>query len=1004
MAIGKIQKPGKGFGGALGYAVEKEGARVLDSNLAADPTDVNAAAAELAHWSRTIHPDIEKPVQTLSISLPPGEHMTDDQWRAFVDDYMEGMGWGDAKKVVVLHTDTEHSHVHIVMSRVVAVEQADGTYLGKVLSNSNSFIKTEHLLDTLEQKYGLTRVREGMRQAIRERPMAALENLLEKNLKVTEAQLVRQVSRVIKDPKERAQILAKIKTDRGTIKTADGKYTTRAVVAEGRRLERNMQRLTKQRHSTRQVKPREDSRPGLALSDEQQVARRAGASGRGLENITGYAGAGKTTLLEEVRKDLESQGRRVVGCAISGKAAAGLQEGAGIESSTIARMLMDIKAKRLTLDSHTVLIVDEAGMVDRSQLDRLMQHAADAGAAVRLVGDSRQLRPVGRGGSFDLARQIAGETAVTAVIRQSDTKDKDDTVLVDRQWMRDASAKFGGGEAAQALKDYQDKGHVQWSASRGSARARIVKDYAADVAAGRNTKDMIVMAHRRDDVHALNNSIRDELKSQGKLGEETTITVKQTVKDALGNEVTTERQLALAAGDRLVALRNDKSADLKNGQFGTVVKVNGHLVTVDVDNGDKKPIRQTIDTEKYNHIAHGYAATIHKEQGDTRDKAFVLGSDTMDSHLTYVSMTRHREDVRLYANRAEFETDEDLRESLSKTPEPDVLDGETESETLEESYERDANDGNAAVRDAEARSAGAAAENGLGAGRGDGRRIVHHESGYEADLHGRRPEAATGSSKPVRSLSSGYLEIHQERLARTMHGVSQPTDATMGRAGRTAGAENPQVNGGTRSGAVGVRSAALRELRRSDGQSSIESKWRNLEMSFKNFESDRQQRAAREVPDMRRYATPGTETRAAYEAERAKVRAQPSRENSADEADSDNKGGGRERYLGEGDARNVGRNAEAFGQGFGHAKAEIGAHLQAQESLEAKTERYIDTAKPMENDDGTYRLEMQDDNGDAFVAGDEDGPYKYGTIEEAETAQAIIESEANERDGGGMEL
>ena len=46
----------------------------------------------------------------------------------------------------------------------------------------------------------------------------------------------------------------------------------------------------------------------------------------------------------------------------------------------------------------------------------------------------------------------------------------------------------------------------------------------------------------------------------------------------------------------------------------------------------------------------GWALTIHKSQGATIDRAYILGSATMDRHLTYVAMTRHKLDARLYAD------------------------------------------------------------------------------------------------------------------------------------------------------------------------------------------------------------------------------------------------------------------------------------------------------------------------------------------------------------------
>ena len=56
----------------------------------------------------------------------------------------------------------------------------------------------------------------------------------------------------------------------------------------------------------------------------------------------------------------------------------------------------------------------------------------------------------------------------------------------------------------------------------------------------------------------------------------------------------------------------------------------------------------------YQAIDHGYATTIHKNQGATVDRSHVMASGTMDRHLTYVAMTRHRDGVQLYAAQDEF--------------------------------------------------------------------------------------------------------------------------------------------------------------------------------------------------------------------------------------------------------------------------------------------------------------------------------------------------------------
>src|SRR5690606_33918193 len=75
------------------------------------------------------------------------------------------------------------------------------------------------------------------------------------------------------------------------------------------------------------------------------------------------------------------------------------------------------------------------------------------------------------------------------------------------------------------------------------------------------------------------------------------------------------------------------------------------LLSVRLDNG-----RDVVFSEdSYRNVDHGYAATIHKSQGATVDRTFVLATGMMDQHLTYVSMTRHRDGADLYAAREDFE-------------------------------------------------------------------------------------------------------------------------------------------------------------------------------------------------------------------------------------------------------------------------------------------------------------------------------------------------------------
>ena len=644
--IGKIIK-GKGFGGAVRYAMQKDlgEARLIGTNLVADRNDADALAAEMAEHAAMLRPDVKKAVQHVSLSAAPGEHLTDEQWRRVAEAYMEKMGFKDNQYVLVRHADTGHDHVHLILNRV--------SMSGELVSTRFDYRRQEIALDQIEREHSLVRTHEQLAAQMRAHPEQAIDALLRNRTSFTERDLKRHFGRALRDDAEIERTVERVlKDERCLIAGERGglrHFTSREVLAEQAALRGSLGALLRTPDGERRGGFAERfSGLTLALSAEQRAAVESITGERHLSVVSGYAGAGKSTMLHAARLTWEAQGKQVFGCALAGKAAKGLEESSGIASDTLAKRMMDLEKGRLALTRESVVVVDEAGMVENRQMAVLAKHCADAGASLVLVGDDRQLRPIGRGGAFNAAREMAGETAIESVRRQR------------LEWQREASVAFGRGQATAALGAYIEQGRVQWAASRGSARTALVRDYAAAVEQGQSTGGLLALAHRRRDVAELNAEIRGRLKAQGRLGEEKRFTLRQGERRA---------EIDLAAGDRIVFTQNDRQLEVKNGSFGTVLELGEREVRVRLDDGAEKH----IDLGDYGHIEHGYAATMHKSQGATVERTFVLATPGMDAHLSYVALSRHQADTALYAGKADFEDGKELATRLGRESEADYF-------------------------------------------------------------------------------------------------------------------------------------------------------------------------------------------------------------------------------------------------------------------------------------------------------------------------------------------
>ncbi|MBJ7500181.1 MAG: Ti-type conjugative transfer relaxase TraA [Sphingopyxis sp.] len=419
------------------------------------------------------------------------------------------------------------------------------------------------------------------------------------------------------------------------------RFTSRSMIDTEQRLERATATLDVRRNHA--VPDRQRNRAlalaaerGLDLSVEQRGALEHVTNSRGISNVIGYAGTGKSAMLGVAREAWEAAGYQVQGAALSGIAAEGLEQGSGIGSRTLASLEHQWANDRERLTNKHILVIDEAGMVGTRQLERVVSEAERQGAKVVLVGDPQQLQAIEAGAAFRSVAERHGAVEIMDIRRQQE------------DWQRQATRELATGRTGEAIGRYAEAGFVHATERREAARTELVDAWERDRQQHPDAS-RIILTHTNDEVRALNEEVRERLKTDGALGREVAITVERG-----------ERMFA--ENDRVMFLRNERSIGVKNGSLGTVQNVDRMRMAVMLDDGRSV----AFDLKDYAHVDHGYAATIHKAQGMTVDRVQVLATPGVDSHSTYVALSRHREQVYVYYGRDDFASQSKLVRAASR--------------------------------------------------------------------------------------------------------------------------------------------------------------------------------------------------------------------------------------------------------------------------------------------------------------------------------------------------
>lgn len=393
------------------------------------------------------------------------------------------------------------------------------------------------------------------------------------------------------------------------------------------------------------------------LTEEQVSAVLNATTGDDLSIIIGRAGVGKTKLARPIVEAFRGQGYAVFGAAPTGKAAENLAAETGVRSRTLQSWAIHWNKNPENLPKNSAILVDEAGLADSPTMAAFLETAKTRGVKVILIGDQEQLKPVGPGDPLPKLIELHPDqvTEVSRIWRQR------------VEWQRKASELFPERKTALALETYRSHGHIKFLRSN-DLHARLLTDFTEHHYL-HPEEGWLLLAHRNADVAAITDSLRDGRKAIGELQGPATI--------VNGHE--------FIAGDRILFRSNDHSGyhvhtvsnaplgsdgaqGVKNGTLGEVLDATPERFLVRLD--DQRTVE--FDPRAYFKIEHGYASTIHRSQGLTADRVALLASQSMDRNLTYVGMTRHRNQVDIYAGDGDFPSFTDLQQTFSRGPRLDL--------------------------------------------------------------------------------------------------------------------------------------------------------------------------------------------------------------------------------------------------------------------------------------------------------------------------------------------
>jgi exodeoxyribonuclease V alpha subunit len=344
---------------------------------------------------------------------------------------------------------------------------------------------------------------------------------------------------------------------------------------------------------------------GIRLDCEQRHAVQIAVQKRcGI--IRGGAGVGKTTVLKAVADASAAFGRTVHMMALAGRAAVRIREATGWPATTIAAFLKAIEAGSMALGPESLVVIDEASMLDMPTAYRILRRLPD-GCRLLFVGDPAQLPPIGFGLVLHalVDRQEIPAVELTKVYRQTEAT--------------------GIPAVAKAVRS----GHLpQLPKDIAQGRQGVALVQTETIAVEDIVEVVAGLGGFADDVRIL---------CPVKAGPVGTEILNRRFHDIFSVGKPRHPIKPFAEGEPVMFLRNDYRLDLRNGSLGRVVGIDNVTVRVDFDG-----VTHELSGSSLENLALAYAITVHKAQGSSFRKVVipVQPSRLLDRSLVYTAVTR----------------------------------------------------------------------------------------------------------------------------------------------------------------------------------------------------------------------------------------------------------------------------------------------------------------------------------------------------------------------------